>query len=564
MRIHTVDILSVTILMIITTTGIAEDTIDRVRVKEGVFREAIEINDEDTYISDSDTEEVCERLSANPNHCPCLSTNTSIICCNLDSHSPLPPGLCDSYHCSATQITLLNCHLHSTVLSKQFILSTGICQSSLRTLRLRNCSLSDTTFGQGLEGLRVLDLRGNQVAAIMEPQIAGLESIYLSGNNWPCIDPNKEKRLRSKSNLNFGEQMSWLLDDYWQERWIDQKLTFCNLDVQLHIAANEVVQKHSVESFLQFTKKTSSTCPDLCDCEVAEETIKFNLEDMTGYKVNVVCTDLGLTSLPLRLPPDTIYLDMANNKILSLDLMASLNPDYKNIERLILTNNSLKSLQGLENSWLQRNGPVLLDVRDNFIEQLDTSALEPMLSKASINRESNYFFAGNPWSCNCQTIKTIQEFLEKYSSLIMDTEHMHCSERECSVLHLDYKEMCTKDHDHMIWVIMVEAILLVVIMLKLTWDCVRYRRTGHLPWVARHLCWSVPGLSRSRWTPQLPVICAQLEHVSSSEGGLEPNIEVAKGSSGYITSSGRSSHSSKTTPLRTHPGGKESSVVRFL
>ena len=134
---------------------------------------------------------------------------------------------------------------------------------------------------------------------------------------------------------------------------------------------------------------------------------------------------------------------------------------------------------------------------------MDTSALESMLSKASINTESNYFFAGNPWSCNCQNIKPIQEFLQKYSRLIMDTKHMYCSNCESTLLHLDYKVMCSKDHDYMIWVIVVEAILLAMIMLKLTWDCVRYRRIGHLPWVARHLCWSVPGISRGRWMPQL-------------------------------------------------------------
>ena len=151
-----------------------------------------------------------------------------------------------------------------------------------------------------------------------------------------------------------------------------------------------------------------------------------------------------------------------------------------------------------------------------------------MLSKASINTESNYFFAGNPWSCNCQNIKTIQEFLEKYSSLIMDTEHMYCSDCESTVLHLNYKEMCAKDHDYMIWVIIVEAILLVMIMLKLSWDCVRYRRTGHLPWVARHLCGSVPGISRGRWMPQLSSMFVQGEHLRGQGGGVGPNHGVAR------------------------------------
>ena len=62
-------------------------------------------------------------------------------------------------------------------------------------------------------------------------------------------------------------------------------------------------------------QKTSSTCPELCDCEVADETIKFSLEGLSRYKVSVVCTDLALTSLPQHLPPGTIYLNMANNQV---------------------------------------------------------------------------------------------------------------------------------------------------------------------------------------------------------------------------------------------------------
>ena len=57
-------------------------------------------------------------------------------------------------------------------------------------------------------------------------------------------------------------------------------------------------------------------------------------------------------------------------QVSSLYLLSDLNNDYKSIERLILSNNSLKSLQGLENSWLQKNGPVLLDVRNNLLTQV--------------------------------------------------------------------------------------------------------------------------------------------------------------------------------------------------
>ena len=60
--------------------------------------------------------------------------------------------------------------------------------------------------------------------------------------------------MGSKSNIIFGEEMSWLLEQYWEERWVDKKLTFCNLNDHDRNIEENFVQKHSVESFLQFTK----------------------------------------------------------------------------------------------------------------------------------------------------------------------------------------------------------------------------------------------------------------------------------------------------------------------
>ena len=39
---------------------------------------------------------------------------------------------------------------------------------------------------------------------------------------------------------------------------------------------------------------------------------------MSRFRVNVVCTDQGLTSLPDNLPPDTIFLNVANNQVKTL------------------------------------------------------------------------------------------------------------------------------------------------------------------------------------------------------------------------------------------------------
>jgi hypothetical protein len=48
---------------------------------------------------------------------------------------------------------------------------------------------------------------------------------------------------------------------------------------------------------------------------------------------------------------------------------------------------------------------------------------------------------------------------------------------------------------------------------------------------------------------------AKEEHADWQGSGVDPNQGVAKGSSGYITCSGNTSHSSKTRLLRTFPGG---------
>lgn len=57
-------------------------------------------------------------------------------------------------------------------------------------------------------------------------------------------------------------------------------------------------------------------------------------------------------------------------QISSLEPLSHLNPDYKHLERLVLNNNSLTSLSGLETSWVHRNGPSLFDIRNNLIRKV--------------------------------------------------------------------------------------------------------------------------------------------------------------------------------------------------
>ena len=184
--------------------------------------------------------------------------------------------------------------------------------------------------------------------------------------------------------------------------------------------------------------------------------------------------------------------------------------------------------------------------------QLDTSYLELMLSQAVADKEGVYFFAGNPWSCNCHNIQEIQEFLEKFSSIILDTEEMRCDECDCSLLNLDYKEMCSTGGDSMLWLIILEVSLLLLVLAKFSWDCVTYRRTGELPWLARHLCCSLQGLPASNWCSRLTSWRWRVRRTG------ETRSQQRRGSSGYMTCSGGSNNTA--APCTPH---KESSVVRF-
>ena len=62
----------------------------------------------------------------------------------------------------------------------------------------------------------------------------------------------------------------------------------------------------------------------------------------------------------------------ASAQISSLEAVSHLNPDYKRLEKLVLNNNSLVSLAGLETSWVHRTGPSLLDLRNNDIREVST------------------------------------------------------------------------------------------------------------------------------------------------------------------------------------------------
>ena len=85
-----------------------------------------------------------------------------------------------------------------------------------------------------------------------------------------------------------------------------------------------------------------------------------------------------------------------------------------------------------------------------------------------------------------------------------------------------------------------EVLLLVAVVLKLGWDCVRYRRTGHLPWVARHMCWSLPGTGRvlTRSAPIGHSTAGRSAHLSLVQVALGAGVAAAAAEAAVLVPGG--------------------------
>jgi len=511
----------------------------------------------------------------------CRCHQETLTCCRLDLlSSNLPPvqkhPSCPS-NCSITSILIHDSTLGPDELAPNWLEEHGICPSAVRRLIVSNSSLNGLRLS-GLPMLTQLQIEGTTGSGwLLEPPHS-VTSLHLGGASWPCmapdppekntsvLQPSKTSVATSEASLTFGLRMSWLLEKHWIDAWQDANRTLCGVhqsesakDAWYQGGEGESRQEgqpRTILSFLEFTRKTIELCPSSCTCMIAKRRVKY--EDHEGHheakprslEVAVVCSDLSISELPMALPPNTISLDLSYNQISSLEALSEQNPTYEKLTSLDLSHNLLNSLEGLETSWLIERGAHFVNLRGNKLTELDLQTLEPIMARSQ--EGAKFFLAGNPWSCNCHNIKTFQDFLLKYNDIIMDAEKMRCQEYPGEALEqVDYKTICSSKNYGLFIFCSLELLLLVAVIVKLTCDCVEYKRTGNLPWCARKLCWSVPGIPRPHWTsPQLPSNFCNTRS-SDSRGS------VGQGSSGYLTSSSGGSQGGR-------PGGRETAVVRFL
>lgn len=102
------------------------------------------------------------------------------------------------------------------------------------------------------------------------------------------------------------------------------------------------------------------------------------------------------------------------------------------------------------------------------------------------------FFAKNPWLCNCKFTPKFQRLMAKYE-FIRDARNITCRHEEHNLLSgikvqlLTKHDLCQAHDDQQILIIdivnCILAVLIIIILSKLTYDYIQYRHYGRVPWI---------------------------------------------------------------------------------
>ena len=73
--------------------------------------------------------------------------------------------------CRVTSVYIVNSNLRSKRVNKEFFTSLGLCSEPIKEITFRKSSLHNLTIGDGMENLKKLDLRFNDVDIINRPNV---------------------------------------------------------------------------------------------------------------------------------------------------------------------------------------------------------------------------------------------------------------------------------------------------------------------------------------------------------------------------------------------------------
>lgn len=219
-----------------------------------------------------------------------------------------------------------------------------------------------------------------------------------------------------------------------------------------------------------------------------------------GYRYVIVnCTSKGLASMPNELPKNAKVIDLTANHIRRLNVSGVKLSHWEHVNKIILANNSLETLDGLDqihSNWTI----VYLDISGNLLTEIPYHILDR--EKVLSSRIDKILIGHNPYSCDCNTVK-MQKWLQSNYRIIHDLANVRCGfvrpqllttndstvldwqgplhHRE--ILKINNLELCpsiaSKDVFFFVNIALGGVIFLLIV--KLTYDYFYQKRTGKLP-----------------------------------------------------------------------------------
>ncbi|KAH8415343.1 hypothetical protein KR222_004870, partial [Zaprionus bogoriensis] len=237
---------------------------------------------------------------------------------------------------------------------------------------------------------------------------------------------------------------------------------------------------------LESIKKCGTKCPSIpnygnCICNTYSIMIIQNDESRTVC--NVDCSNLGLVELPPQLPDNTFTLNISNNRISSLGDHFHTNPTYYNIVKLVADNNHISSIYEFEGTKFIEHFQRLY-LRNNSLSKIPEYFLNNALMDTDGRR---IYLAENRLQCDCNSAKTLQNWLKERSTDIPDYMDIRCRNLPESVIELQESKLCQSPPDwtdYIYYLIAAEIILLLALITKVSYDYWVFKTAGYLPWPA--------------------------------------------------------------------------------
>ncbi|XP_017006580.2 protein halfway [Drosophila takahashii] len=341
-----------------------------------------------------------------------------------------------------------------------------------------------------LSALKCLNISNNNISEIQPravKDVPHLEFFGMSNNNLSLVPHrNQNKNITLDISGNTRMLCNPLNEIIYNEsiNFVNPKHSYCQYNVTS--TWFQSTDKVSVEQ-LENRKRCMTNCPVIpnygsCNCTLQK--IMIIQDNQSKPQCHVDCSNLGLVELPQRLPDNTFMLNISNNKITRLGDYFQTNPTYYNINRLVADNNQITSIYEFEGTKFIETFQRIY-MRNNSLSKIPEYFLNNALMDSGLGRR--IYLAGNKLVCDCNSAKTLQNWLKERSSDIPDYMEIRCRNLPQNVYELQEAKLCQSPPDwtdYIYYLIAAEVILLLALIAKVSYDYWVFKTAGYLPWPA--------------------------------------------------------------------------------